>query len=113
MEQKRVLAGGEARRAPLADLEFALRNAASYGTLVVTSHFRMRCGQRGFTPPDAVVVLRNGVLIGRPEFCPDFCNWKYTVAGAFEKKELHIIAAVCAGEPIARPRVILVTGFLR
>jgi hypothetical protein len=96
-------------------LEEILRRAGSGGCVDSTSHFRMRAAQRGFTTPEALGVLKRGSIIGRPEFCPDFCNWKFCVEGEHDNGTLVVVACVFAGDQgqVWSGSVMLVTGYVR
>ena len=92
-----------------------LRKAGSGGCVEGTSHFRMRAAQRGFTTPDALNVLKRGSIVSGPEFCAEFCNWKFSVEFEHDNGELTIVAAVCASDVgrIWSDHVMLITGFVR
>jgi hypothetical protein len=96
-------------------LEGILRNAGSGGCVELASHFKMRAAQRGFTTPQALGVLKRGVIVGSPEFCPDFCNWKFTVEGEHDNGILCVVASVSAGDQgqVWSGSVMLVTGYVR
>jgi hypothetical protein len=81
----------------------------------MTSHFKMRASQRGFTSPEALQVLRHGKVQGSPEFCAEFCNWKFMMAGKHDYGRLFVVAGVSAGDQrqIWSSGVVLITGFLR
>src|SRR5579863_8469072 len=64
------------------------------GCVTVTSHFKMRAAQRGFTTPEALTVLKRGRIIRSPEFCAEFCNWKFSVEGDHDDGNLIVIAAI-------------------
>lgn len=99
--------------APAVDLEYALRSAGIRGVIETTGHFVMRSTSRHFTVIEALHILRSGVIKSGPDFIADFCNWRYVVLGPHDRGDLHIVAAVSAGEPVDYPRVVLVTGFIR
>ena len=81
----------------------------------MTSHFKMRAAQRGFSAPEALNVLRRGTIISGPEFCAEFCNWKFSVELEHDDGHLVIVAGVCAGEngQIWSGNVMMITGFIR
>lgn len=94
------------------DLERCLRHVGRKGILEVTFHFKMRSQQRGFTTVEALNVLRQGVVAGGPDFCPDFCNWRYVIEGEHDQGTLSVVAAVSAGDPKRSASVVLITGFI-
>jgi hypothetical protein len=98
-----------------AQLEAVLRQAGIGGDVETTSHFKMRAAQRGFTAPEALVVLKRGTILGSPVFCAEFCNWKFEVEGESDNGELVIVAAVSAGDlgQSCAGSVMLITGFMR
>jgi hypothetical protein len=61
-------------------------------------------------------VLRSGAILGSPEFCPEFCNWRFLVSGEHDRGTLYVVAAVSAGDKrqICVPHsVVLITGYIR
>jgi|SRR5580692_3417824 hypothetical protein len=84
------------------------------GDVETTSQFKMRAAQRGFTAPEALIVLKRGTIRGKPVFCVEFCNWKFEVEGESDNGELVIVAAVSAGEhgQSCAGSVMLITGFI-
>jgi hypothetical protein len=96
-------------------LASVLRDAGRGGCVEVTSHFKMRGAQRGFSTPEALSVLRRGRIVSGPEFCAEFCNWKFLVELEHDNGDLVIVAGVCAGEKgqIWSRNVLLITGFVR
>lgn len=103
---------GQGQIEQLVDL---LRKAGTGGCVDVTSHFKMRAAQRGFTTPEALTVLKHGKVLSPPEFCGEFCNWKFSVEGDHDNGSLVIVAAVSAGDAghTWSRSVMLVTGFIR
>lgn len=99
----------------LRQLEEILRKAGSGGPVESTSHFKMRAAQRKFTTPEVLGVLKRGVVVGKPEFCPDFCNWKFSVEGEHDNGILVIVASVSAGDKgqVWSGSVLLITGYVR
>ena len=117
---KPATSGARSPNRPLAlgeknQLEGILRSAGCGGSVEVTSHFKMRAAQRGFSTPDALNALRNGKIVTGPEFCAEFCNWKFSVSMEHDDGDLVIVATVCAGEKgqICSKNVMLVTGFIK
>ena len=96
-------------------LLYILRNAGRGGCVDVTSHFKMRAAQRGFSTPEALSVLRHGTVISGPDFCAEFCNWKFSVELEQDDEDLVIVAGVCAGDAaqVWSKNVMLITGFFR
>ena len=92
-----------------------LRNAGCGGDVEVTSHFKMRGAQRGFSTPEALNVLKRGRIASGPEFCAEFCNWKFSVELEHDDGDLVIVAGVCAGDKgqIWSGNVMMITGFIR
>jgi hypothetical protein len=80
------------------ELVDVLRSAGRGGCVEVTSHFKMRAAQRGFSTPEAMNAIRRGRIVSGPEFCAEFCNWKFSVDLEHDDGDLVIIATVCAGE---------------
>jgi hypothetical protein len=99
----------------LQQLEEVLRKAGHGGCVDVTSHFKMRAAQRGFTTPETLRILKYGAIIGEPEFCAEFCNWKFSVEGEHDSGRLVIVAAVSAGDrgQSWSRNVMLITGYVR
>src|ERR1035437_1231897 len=96
-------------------LERTIRAAGCGGCVDMTSHFKMRAAQRGFTTPDVMNVLRRGEIIGEPEYCPEFCNWKLSVRGEHDDGCLILAVAVSAGDQCQTwsQSVMLITGYIR
>lgn len=97
-------------------LEWILRSVAARGILEITQHFRIRSAERGFSTVEAQNVLRHGMISGAPEFCPDFCNWRFLVSGEHDNGTLYIVAGVSGGDrrQVCVPHsVALITGYIR
>lgn len=102
-------------KAAIDNLVDVLRSAGRGAKVTLTSHFTMRAAQRGFTAPEALGVLKRGTIVGGPDFCAEFCNWKFSVQGDHDDGHLVIVAAVSAGERgnIWSGHVMLITGYVR
>jgi len=56
------------------------------------------------------------MIAGQPEFCADFCNWRFVVNGKHDEGTLCVVAAVSGGDQqqICIPHsVVLITGYFR
>jgi hypothetical protein len=74
------------------NLRKLLIRAVELGNLDITSHFKQRCLQRGFTTLDAENVVRSGqiTVCERPWFDAENDHYRMTVKGKIEGKTLEI-----------------------
>jgi len=91
-----------------------IRDCWTKGRIHITPHFKRRGVERRFDTLDAETVTKKGRLRGAPEFCVSFQNWKYSIAGFVEGRELEIIVALDPAEDYHdSPLLVLLTGFWR
>jgi hypothetical protein len=103
----------EAEVSPANALEI-VRAAFFAGRLHVTDHFRRQAIQRRFDLMDAEIVISVGELRGKPEFCPDYLNWKIRIIAAIEEGRLEVVLALDPAEAYDKsPLIILITGYWR
>ena len=87
-----------------------LIRAFEAGFIHVTAHFSMRCKQRGFTVIDAETVIKNGKIVGGPQYCAEHDNWCFGIAGKSAGEKLEIRLALDPSVDYESPLVVLITG---
>lgn len=87
-----------------------LIRAYEIGNVETTSHIKQRCVERKFSTIDVENVVRNGAIIGKPKFAPNYENWCFILRGKTEGKTLEVRVGLYPGVDYESPLVVLITG---
>lgn len=90
-----------------------LLRAVMVGNIVITTHFKKRGEERGFTTVDVERVLRDGEIVCDPEHCEDFNNWVFRLAGKCETRNFEARVALDWSEDLELPTVVYITGICK
>jgi len=89
-----------------------IQTAWAKGRFHLGTHFKKRCSERGIDMLDVENLIRNGAIRGVPEYCPDYKNWKYQVAGFIDERHLEVVVALDPTEDYTDvPLAILMTAY--
>ena len=111
-EARRAMARGESL-SPSSALAI-IKGAWEEGRIHLSSHFRQQASSRNFNTLDAERVIHCGSMCGQAEFCEDFRNWKYRLAGMVGDRKLEIVMAIDPSEDYSSsPLIVLITGYWR
>lgn len=93
------------------NLRKLLIRAVELGNLDITSHFKQRCLQRGFTTLDAENLIRSGLITvcEKPWFDSENDHYRMTVRGKIEGKTLEIGIGLDPGVDYQAPLISLTT----
>lgn len=90
-----------------------LLRAVMIGNIIITSHFKKRGEERGFTTIDVERVLRDGKIICLPDHNEDFNNWVFRLTGKCETRNFEARVALDWSEDLELPTVIYITGICK
>jgi hypothetical protein len=90
-----------------------LLRAVMVGNVIVTAHFKKRGKERGFTTVDVERVLRDGRIVGHPQYSDDFKNWVFRLAGKCETRNFEARVGLDWTEDLDLPTVIYITGICK
>jgi len=91
-----------------------IQKAWSNGRIHLGTHFKERCAERGIDMLDVENLVRNGAVRGQPEYCPNYKNWKYRVAGVIDDRHLEVVIALDPTEDYSEsPLAIVLTAYER
>ena len=87
--------------------------ALEKGRVHLTEHLKQRAAERSFTAVDAERIIRTGSIVGEPEYCPEFNNWRFGLRGKCEGRTLEVRVAVDFNLDLEFPvmLVTVLTGF--
>lgn len=89
-----------------------IQAAWSTGRFHSGTHFKKRCRERNIDMLDVENIVRNGTVRGRPEYCEDYKNWKYRVAGVIDERQIEVVIALDPAEDYTdSPLAILLTAY--
>jgi hypothetical protein len=89
-----------------------IQTAWSIGRVHSGTHFKKRCRERKIDMLDVENVVRNGAVRGVPEYCPDYKNWKYRVAGFVDERQIEVVVALDPHEDYTdSPLAVLLTAY--
>lgn len=98
----------------LSCLKEILRRAADTGRVTWSPRFKRRCAMHGFDTVDAVNVVREGRIIGFPEFDHPRNAWRIDIADSLDGHTLVVMVALGCGEDFSDlPRVEILTAYYR
>jgi hypothetical protein len=87
-----------------------LKKAIQMGRVQMTEHFKQRSAERKFTNVEAEKIVRDGELIGVPEYCPKFKNWRCCLVGISCSRVLEIRVGLSFELDLHAPVLVLITG---
>jgi hypothetical protein len=94
--------------------QVVITRAWMFGRVRYASHFTERSRERRLTTVDVGNVLRTGEIVGKPEYCPDFRNWKYRLRGTVEGETLEVVVALDPEEDYdLSPLIVLITAYFK
>jgi hypothetical protein len=107
--------GTEDREFPLSleNARILLLRAVMIGNILITSHFRQRGEERGFTTVDVERVLRDGEVVSLPRYSSEFNNWVFCLAGKCETRKFEARVALDWTEDLELPTVVYITGICK
>jgi hypothetical protein len=91
-----------------------IQTAWAVGRIHLGTHFKKRCSERGIDMLDVENLVRNGAVQGKSEYCEDYKNWKYRVAGISDERRLEVLVALDPTEDYTdSPLAIFLTAYER
>jgi len=87
-----------------------LVRAFETGIVETTGHIKQRGIERNFTNVDVENVVRNGQIIGKPKFNPEYENWCFVIRGKIEGRVLEVRVGLDLGVDCDSPLLTLITG---
>jgi hypothetical protein len=100
------------KRFPLSieNTRLLLIRAFETGIVETTGHIKQRGIERNFTNVDVENVVRNGQIIEKPRFNPEYENWCFVIRGKIEGKVLEVRVGLDPGTDYESPLLTLITG---
>jgi hypothetical protein len=105
----------QAEQAPIFPLSMTnghklLVRAYESGNVETTSHIKQRCVERRFSTVDVENIVRNGTIVGKPKFAPDYGNWCFILRGKSAGKNLEVRVGLYLDVNCDSPLIVLITG---
>jgi hypothetical protein len=87
--------------------------ALEVGRIHITEHFGQRARERKFTSVDAERVLKTGIIVGSPTYCPAYENWCFSVIGISGSRALEVRVGIDFNLDLEFPVMALITAIPR
>jgi hypothetical protein len=108
-----LLFGGPEFPLTLDNARVLLLRAIMVGNVIITKHFKTRGQERDFTTVDVERVLRDGKFSADPEYCENFQDWVFRIAGKCDVRNFEARVGLDWSEDLEYPTLIYITGICK